>query len=146
VTYKKGFAMLHESAINVFEDFIGTKLPLDYKNYLISLNGGRPEKATFDIPNQGNSAVNRFFSLVSKVKSETLIFNIKIYKDRVPEEMLPIGNDPGGNLIVLSLKGRQRGGVFFWDHDLEADDEQQPFYKNITILSQDFSSFLSALY
>ncbi|MFE8645563.1 SMI1/KNR4 family protein [Sphingomonas sp. NCPPB 2930] len=138
--------MIDVAAIEVFEGFVGVGLPSVYRNYLLSENGGRPEKSRFDIPGQGDDVVNRFFSVVAKNKSETLTYALSIYKDRIPAEMLPIGNDPGGNLILLALKGGKRGEVFFWDHEKEADDEPQPFYENIISIAKNFSSFLDALY
>lgn len=137
--------MLHESAIDVFESFIGVSLPKDYRGYIKTTNGGTPQKNSFNIPGQGDDVVNRFFSLVSKNKSETLPYAIKLYKERIPGEMIPIGNDPGGNLILISTKGDQRSCIFFWDHDTEADDEPQPFYGNITLVSKSFSSFIESL-
>jgi hypothetical protein len=37
------------------------------------------------------------------------------YLDRLPEDFLPIGTDPGGNLLLLGAAGRQ--GVYAWDHE-----------------------------
>lgn len=138
--------MLDDSAVIVFENFLDVKLPLDYREYLKNINETRPIANAFDIPNQGYNVVNRFFSLIAKNKNETLIYQLKQYKNRIPSEMLPIGNDPGGNLLLIALKGSSRGGVYFWDHNFEADGESQPFYKNIIALSPNFSTFLNSLY
>ena len=37
------------------------------------------------------------------------------YAGRLPEKMLPIGTDPGGNLLLLGIE--DRAGVYVWDHD-----------------------------
>ena len=60
---------------------------------------------------------------------------------------MPVGNDPGGNLILLAIKGAERGGVFFWNHDFECDDDDaSSYYDNVTKLATGFSEFLSGLY
>jgi hypothetical protein len=37
------------------------------------------------------------------------------YLDRLPPGLLPVGTDPGGNLLLLGTKGRP--GVYGWDHE-----------------------------
>lgn len=137
--------MLHPSAIEVFEAFLGVKLPSDYANYLLKNNGGTPANKYFDIPGEGYDLVNYFFALVGANKQRTLSYAMRNYKGRVPDEMLPIGNDPGGNLLLLTLKGKMRGKVSFWDHEREADEEPQPFYENIKTLAPSFDAFLKKL-
>lgn len=137
--------MLDRSAVDVLEAFLGTKLPSDYGDYLLANNGGTPDATSFDIPGEGDDSIQYFFPLISKTKTDALPYKIKLYKERTPEEMLPIGCDPGGNLILLSLKGKDRGKVFFWDHDFEADDELQPYYENIKLLAPSFKDFLTNL-
>ena len=38
-----------------------------------------------------------------------------IYLDRLPAGLLPIGTDPGGNLLLLG--NGERAGVYAWDHE-----------------------------
>jgi hypothetical protein len=37
------------------------------------------------------------------------------YLDRLPSGCLPIGTDPGGNLLLLSVE--DRAGIYAWDHE-----------------------------
>jgi len=37
------------------------------------------------------------------------------YADRLPADMVPVGTDPGGNLLLLGCG--PRAGVFAWDHE-----------------------------
>src|SRR5262249_34028764 len=41
----------------------------------------------------------------------------KTYRGRIPEHAIPVASDPGGNLLVLSLGGDDRGQVYSWDHE-----------------------------
>ncbi|MDA8451539.1 SMI1/KNR4 family protein [Acidovorax sp. NCPPB 3859] len=137
---------MHESAIAVLEGFLGLKIPGAYRIFLLNGNGAWSGGKDFDIPEQGATSLKYFFPLVSENVVESLPYKIKLYKGRIPEEMLPIGSDDGGNLLLISLKGKDRGAVFFWDHEMEAEDEsEQPYYDNIKILSKNFDGFLKFL-
>lgn len=138
--------MLDESAIAVLEGFLGLKIPTGYRDFLLDGNGQWQGGKDFDIPEQGSTSLNYFFPLVSKNLTDNLPYKMKLYRGRVPEEMLPIASDSGGNLLLLSLKGKDRGAVFFWDHEMEAEDEdEQPYYENIQLLSRNFDDFLKTL-
>ncbi|WP_167333671.1 SMI1/KNR4 family protein [Paracidovorax oryzae] len=137
---------MHESAIAVLEGFLGLEIPDAYRIFLLNGNGAWSGGKDFDISEQGATSLKYFFPLVSENVVESLPYKIKLYKGRIPEEMLPIGSDDGGNLLLISLKGKDRGAVFFWDHEMEAEDEsEQPYYDNIKILSKNFDGFLKFL-
>jgi hypothetical protein len=58
--------------------------------------------------------------------------------------MLAVGADPGGNAILLGLKGEDRGRVFFWINNLPAEyDETDP--ANLGFLANNFDDFLNSL-
>lgn len=138
--------MLDESVIAVLEGFLGLKIPNDYRDFLLEGNGQWQGGKDFDIPEQGSTSLNYFFPLVSRNLTDNLPYKMKLYRGRVPEEMLPIASDSGGSLLLLSLKGKDRGAIFFWDHEMEAEDEdEQPYYENIKILSRNFDDFLKSL-
>lgn len=137
--------MIDESAVLVLEAFLNSKLPVQYRSHLIRFNGDRPTKNIFNIEKKGESVLNRLFSLVSKRMEETLPYQINQYRNRIPSEMIPIGNDPGGNLILLALRGPKRGTIFFWEHDFESEEDSQSNYDNITEISNNFSDFMQAL-
>lgn len=102
-----------DAVIKVLEQQLGVTLPETYRTKLASLTASRPSPAVFDIPNQGFSSVDYFFPLSSKDKTETLPYKLRVYKGRVPSDYLPIARDPGGNLLLLGLKGGVRNCVFF---------------------------------
>ncbi|MGL4231778.1 MAG: SMI1/KNR4 family protein [Casimicrobium sp.] len=135
-----------DKAIDVFEQQLGVTLPETYRAKLASLTATRPSPAVFDIPNQGFSSVDYFFPLLSKDKTETLQHKLRLYKNRIPSDYLPIARDPGGNLVLLCLKGNARGSVFFWDHELESDEEDAETYReNLICLAKSFDAFFHDL-
>lgn len=73
---------------------------------------------------------------------------MKIYEGRLPEDLLPIANDEGGNLICIGLEGERLDQIFFWDHEEEADPRQGqvPSYNNICFVADWFWEFFNSLH
>jgi len=91
--------------------------------------------------------VQTLYALISGLACVTLRHRLSAYKGRVPHGMLPIGDDPAGNLYLMDLSpGERYGRIYFWDHEIEADDEGQSHQKNITLISNSFIEFLVDLY
>lgn len=69
------------------------------------------------------------------------------YYDRIPNECVPIGGAPGGNLLCIGVRGSKKGEVYFWDHD----DERPPRaiwgcdYGNMYSAAASFDKFIPAL-
>lgn len=99
-------------------------LPQDYREFLLTVNGGRPDRDRFRI-GRTHSAMGEFFSLADDVRHGRLrlVTGLEtaraVYHDRVPYWGLPIGNDQGGNVLVLSLRPADAGSTYFWDHEKE---------------------------
>ena len=64
---------------------------------------------------------------------------------RMPEELVPIAHDPGGNQICIAVAGPKTGAVYFWDHEEEADDDETPGYDNVYLIANSFNEFLNSL-
>jgi hypothetical protein len=131
---------IDNSAVQVFEGFLGVGLPVSYAEFLKKNDGDPPDKGRFEIPGEGDDVIQYFFPLISKNKTLTLPYKIKIFDGRIPDGMLPIGSDPGGNLILMCLKGKNREKIYFWDHEKENGNETM-----LIELAKDFSSFLKNL-
>lgn len=140
---------LDKTIIEALEQVWGVGLPTAYKEFLIKYNGGCPLSNCFSFKNRPNegSFVDGFFG-IRKDPNNNLLMNIKLYEGRIPSNFLPIGDDPGGNLILLSVKGSDRGKIYFWDHDLEADPNlnEIPDYSNLTLIADSFDEFIKGLY
>jgi hypothetical protein len=66
-------------------------------------------------------------------------------KDRMPPDVLPIGLDPFGNFICLGVSGPNRGKVYWWFHEEEADEGELPGYDNIYFVAHSFTELLDNL-
>jgi hypothetical protein len=133
-------------AIGVFESKIGYKLPVQYSKFLEKYNGGYPEPDGFLFEDKSDgSSIDRFLILGSDEKNNNLERYFEQYRSRIPEGLLPIARDPGGNLILIGLIAEAEGGIYFWDHETEAD-ETKPDMSNVFFIAKDLNQFFSKLY
>jgi hypothetical protein len=134
-----------DSELLKFERLVGSKLPEDYRSFLLSHNGGRPKPEAFSFPTKhgarDNSVVEYFFGLhLGRIGS--LEKKRAMYKDRIPEGFIPIAIDPFGNLILMGTRDENHGNIFFWDHEMESD---LPSLKNVSFVTDSFADFISRL-
>jgi len=157
---KKG-DKLKEADLKKFEKTLGTTLPDEYRKFLLKYNGGYPNPAFIDIPkndycrypdDMGTSVeflcgIHKDPALVG-IDLAYMIDKYKITEQQMPDELLPIGGDIMVNLICIGLQGQYRNKVYYWDQDWAADPEKenQPFWKNVTEISESFDKFLEDLH
>lgn len=60
--------------------------------------------------------VGVFFGLRAEA-GYSLVEEYDQYRGRMPAHLLPIANDPGGNLFVLSVGKDDYGKVYYWDRE-----------------------------
>jgi len=147
--------------IKKFEKMIGVSLPERYREYLlIGEIGGKPEEnLCYKVGKPGkldhmeeweNVGVDIFCS-VYEMEQNYRDFNADD-RDRawLPDEMIAIGDGPGGNHLLLCIEGEHKGKVYFWANDLftteDVNDEMVPTYKNICFVANDFDEFLDSFY
>jgi hypothetical protein len=70
---------------------------------------------------------------------------LDIYAERVPDWLLPVASDALGNLFAVSLRDQDRGSVWFWDHEREADEDEPPTETNLRRKAADWRTFLESL-
>lgn len=140
---------LDKNVVDALEQLWNFGLPRDYKEFLINYNGGNPDPCCFSFKNtpEKGSFIDNLFGVIKDLNNN-LLLNIDLYKNRIPTNFIPIGDDPGGNLILLSVKTPDRGKVYFWDHEMEADTDQGEIadYSNLTLISDSFEEFLNGLH
>jgi cell wall assembly regulator SMI1 len=140
--------VLSEADIASLEQRIGRSLPAPYRSFLQRFNGGRPTPAHFLVPGwrERESLVNDFDGIVPG-RYNDLEADIKSLRGRIPESLIPIADDPGGNSILIATEGKERGSVYFWDHEDEPPDSPARIedYPNLYLVAQDFDAFVAQL-
>lgn len=146
VQFTHSYTPASVQAIEKFEQILGYHLPSSYKNFLLTYNGGHPIPSGFTFGEQGKeySVAEWLFGLHTEPYNN-LAKEWGIYRERVPEGFLPIGTDPGGNLLLLCVTGNARGAVFFWDHEEENSVGEPTTQDNIYPVAESFTSFLKGL-
>ncbi len=67
----------------------------------------------------------------------SVLYARQIMAERMPGDLLVIGDDQAGNLICLGLGGSRLGQVYRWDHELEHLGERA-----LTFLAPTLDAFL----
>ena len=143
ILHPNEYGTLNESRLQEFENEIDCVLPVDYREFLLENNGGKPMPDTFSYKNaNGGQDTNsiRTFNGIHDDEYTGIHKFIDCYQGRLPNKLLPIADDELGNLICLGIKGKQKDKIYFWDHELEGTK------KCLTLLSNSFSEFINSLF
>ena len=144
---------INSKMISTFEQELNVSLPEEYKAFMIKNNGGMPEDdVVFDYydnvtETQKRAVVQEFYIIYSENNYE--VDNIKnickgFWKDKaIPTSMFPIGSDPAGNIICISLSPDEYGVIYFYNHEYENVDTG---YMMKSKVADSFDGFLELLY
>jgi len=139
----EGGPLLREEDLKSFEKKHGLSLPTAYREFLLATNGGRPERDLFTINGLAGNPLGRihlFFGLRDPVESCNLDWNLDVFRDRIPEDLLPIATTEGADKLCMLLTGERAGAIFYWDGHAQAGEY------NLHALADDFASFITSLH
>lgn len=123
---------LKERRLLQFERRLGRSLPPAYRQFLLDCNGGIPRQPPAD---EVGTPMYELFALYDQAANDDSILSLDaaladLRAETNRRDVVPIGQDLGGNYLCLELSGQGAGKVFFYDHELEdfvpsADDFRQ---------------------
>jgi hypothetical protein len=138
-TIIKSYGTTSYEAIAQTELRLGIVFPMEYKQFLLSSNGGKPIPDVFDVPGWTHvgGTVNRFLGI-----------HDVYFAKRLPPGIIPIATESCGNLVCLGITGKRRGKIYFWDHEDEFDEhgEGRQDYGNVYLVADSLDKFLDKLY
>jgi len=142
-TFSNGFGPVSAATVNAAEKRLGITLPADYKQFLCTTNGGAPSPAVFAVPQCGDVLLDFLYGLRGVPKPLDLEQEQSYAQefDPLPAGFLVIGQDPGGNALLLDTN--DGGAVYYWD--------QVGFYPGTTLdgntypLNSSFTEFIESL-
>jgi hypothetical protein len=104
----------------------------------------RPEVPSPWARADGTQSLEVLFGLVGEAG---LLAQVRRFEGRIPRGTVPVGEAPGGNLILIALTGRYKGSVYLWDHENEREitGEDANDFGNVHLISKSFASFLGIL-
>jgi len=144
---------LSNAMILELENQLQIELPQDYKDFMLANNGGTPEEDwAFDFveldPSKITSSIIQEFMII--YAEETMEVNdlragyvALVESGQIPKALLPIAEDPGGNLICISVSEKDYGRVYFGNHELEVPETG---YIVMSLIANSFSEFIAKLY
>ena len=122
------------------------EFPQEFVEYLKQYNDAELE------PNHLDFGINecgiRYFYGTSEQTYCDLAWNYEIYRGRMPEKCIPIGDEECGNQICMSLEKDTYGKIYFWDHEtMDTDDgeECQLDFSDMYELASSFRELLDKL-
>lgn len=156
-------APMPEAEIADLERSLAARLPEGYRSFLATYGSTAFEQYTdFEtlkpmrpwLSQETGWHFDLFYGAAASLY--TIKDRIKCYQDRMPETLLPIGGDGGGNQICLGIAGPERGRIYFWDHEDEWDEEDytsrgKPIppdlkFQNVHLIANSFEEFLDQMY
>ena len=141
LTMLEQFPPVNEEQIAALEGRPGRRLPDQYRQFLLRFYGGRLKERVVDISGPGDSdEVRYFYGIDAEEEWGDLLRTHEIFRDRIPDHLLPIAEDDLGNQICISLSPPDNGKIYFWDHELEFTPGRA-----ITLLADSFDEFLDRL-
>ena len=117
---------LEPDRLIVFETRIGTTLPSEYRDFLLTHNGGIFDPDEIVLPCQAEpfASLGQVFALHSGSQSLDEVFENLV--GEIPAELLAFAEDVGGNLLCIGIQGEHHGKVYFWDHEGSSPGADEP--------------------
>lgn len=134
---------LSEEELASLEEQLGIALPDEYRAFLAETNGADAVETGY-LPGT-DFGVETLFGVDPDQGWRDLVGYVSILEGRIPPGTLPIGGDDFGNVFLLSLDGPRQGTVWFWNHELESEEDEEPNWDNISHVEDSFTSLLQRL-
>jgi hypothetical protein len=148
-----------EIAIASFEKLIGVPVPADYREFLVKHNGGTVLPDCFFVYgcSTGDYHTLQYLCGVRPNSGGNLVSEFETFHDRIPFEFIPIGYNPGSDLLLLAVRGKDYGRIFYWDssdkkpselpddHEWTEQELSYSIYRNVHFVAGSFTEFLQNL-
>jgi predicted DNA-binding WGR domain protein len=153
ITRPKGKRAATKVQVAKLEKQLKAKLPDEYREFLLTQNGGQPEPDHVRIPvlsPHDAIPVGFIYGLYSKPEPfKSLLFAVGKILPQLPKGQLPVSGL--FNLYYFSISlDRNPGCVYFWDEDAggyDVDDDGQPIFdsSHAILVAGSFNEFLTRI-
>ncbi|MCD6049056.1 MAG: hypothetical protein K0Q55_459, partial [Verrucomicrobia bacterium] len=134
------YGRLNAARVAKFETILGFALPADYRDFLLTCNGGKFHGATLLIPGLDEKvALDVFLGLDLEQGLNLDEWNLTMRKE-LTDGSLIIGTDPGGGFILLSAYPSW-AGIYYWDHAFWF--EKSSHQNNIYLIAESFTALMA---
>lgn len=136
------FGKLSNEELSDFELANKIQLPDDYRQFLLTHNGGQPTRKINKIP---DTVVTYILGMHNGDYYASLYKHVDMFSNRIPFSAIPIATDAFGNLFLMSIHEENYGQIFFWDHEGEPEIQDGHYVDNVSFVSDSFSGFVDKL-
>ncbi len=143
------FGTTNEGEISDFEESVGTRLPGEYRAYLLEFNGGEFEKDCFERTGGIDGRVHNVYGLhvgprYAKLTERWRLSQCYDIGESAPgvKDYLVFASTETGDLLLLNLKD---GAVFFLDHETIEDDPEHGTRIKPVLIATTFDEFVESL-
>jgi hypothetical protein len=153
IKLKQSTGPVGERAVAKFEAAIGARLPMEYRSFIESTNGGAPDITNSYIlfppedhpEGMKGMGIDYFYNLVNRQTPVLeLTDEFETFRGRIPDETISIGKDGMGNLLLLQVAGDAIGCMYCWDHESEGCFPDDP-WAGTYFLAPSFREFCERL-
>jgi hypothetical protein len=150
----ENFRPFTEAQLKEVESEINGRLPPSYREMLKTVGGVFFASEVYYHDPQAKMPVmfGGFYEFNELLKA------IRSHEEVLPDGIIPIGDDGGGNLYCLGVKGDDFSKVFFHDHGVGWDEEAQDYlvrgetlplrlrYQTVYLLANSFDEFVNSMW
>jgi hypothetical protein len=140
IKFKETGPTVSDAAVDDFEMRHDRSIPVDYRQFLVTCNGGVPEHHVIRDTNAGDLGVQLFYGIWDREYFDIDVENRRM-RGRWPDRFLSIAIDDGGNRFLLSVDAPDYGSVWYWDHEQEAEEDEEPTEENLYHVADSFADF-----
>jgi hypothetical protein len=160
------FQPLSIAEVEAIEAAIGSRLPEDYRVFLMTYGAAAFRRRVrfspvlrlpSNVSYSGSDCIDAFYGKEPLGRDAySLSHRMAFYKGRMPDSIIPIGDNGCGNQICLGVTGDLCGQVLYWDRNSEMDEEDfveeygrlpsaEERFENVHPISRTFAEFLHGL-
>jgi cell wall assembly regulator SMI1 len=158
-----------EEELAAIEGSLGGRLPEDFRDFMRAYGEAAFQADTWFRPARSSSLsptpfrespvyeelpFSHFYG--SSAGKQSLARRITLCEGRMPDTIIPIGDDGFGNQICLGIKGNERGKVYYWDHENTWSEQRyrehfrRPMpleykFQNVYLVAESFADFIARL-
>ena len=135
------FVPLRDEELDAIEAALGRSLAPEYREFLATYGSCDFDSWVVFPGPEGLLPLGIFFG-------RTLLAETRDANERLPNGVVPINDDSGGNLFCLALSEPQRGRVYYHHHGVgigDAHDTDEARWATLVPLAGSFSEFVRKL-
>jgi hypothetical protein len=148
VTFTRSYPPVSEADVQQYEQRLGVTFPEDYRNFLLTTNGGIPMPFYLDVPDENHVLrVDFLYAIKNEYDISDLVYELENLSSRMsgklPDGFIVIGHDPGDGKFLLGTRGEHASQVWFWDTERWMSTTSAS--ENTYWIADSFTDFLNGL-